>query len=110
MLGTDCAYFCGMRIEKIQNPDTQPGPIALTERQRLELTAAIPFWRGVGEQTPMSTVAQETHEPIPSGTSFLKKKGKWHADHDVVRGEGTFDTDILINGPLYTKSLGNGSL
>jgi hypothetical protein len=101
-----------MRTKKAQTLDTVelPAPITLTDRQRSDLIAAIPFRRVGAQEELIPVVGQEPSEPSPSETTLLKRKGKWRSDHDVTRVEGTFDTDIMIAGPLYKKSLGSGSL
>jgi hypothetical protein len=106
----DLAHFLGVRREKYQTLDTKPETISLTDQQRASLAAAIPFQRAASESDPLPSIIPETREPNPSGTAFLKKKGKWHSSRDAFSGDGTLETDILMDQPLHKNALDAGSL
>jgi hypothetical protein len=89
--------------------DTGSALIVLSRKQQAELTAAIPFHRAAGDQEPMTPV---TPAESDRGNSHAKLpiKSKWRQEHNVMEANAAFDTDILLNEPLYRKSLGDSPL
>src|ERR1043166_2042782 len=99
-----------MKVNQIQNRDIDPNPIVLSPRQLVALEQAIPFRRAPADREPFQPVAEERATPGSSGRVPVRRKRKWHQEHDAMRGDAAFDTDILMSEPLYKKSLDEASL
>jgi len=99
-----------MKNNPVQNRDTLFKPITLSFSQKQALENAIPFRHSPEEMEPIRPVGETRESPRSRPAIQPRAKSKWHAEHDAMRSESKFDTDIVMNEPRYQKAVGEGQL